>query len=994
MTAVAVPPRPEASWLRPRNAAIALALLSAAVLAAVVAYVRHQDVAAAEKLANWTAVVVAEQTARSLQTVDLRLDAVADAFLALERSGTLDEHSARAMLRAKLVGLPYVRAIWAIGADGRIAYDSDVGNIGVYLGDRGYFRAHVDGPGPDFHVGVPVRSRSIGTWLLGASRALRSPQRELRYVLVASVEPSFFHSVWGNIDLGPDGAIALFNRGGTLMMRSPPDDAAMGRDFSSLPLFTTQLPRAASGVFPTTSPIDQRQRITGYQTLPGYPQLVVSVGLSLERVLAPVHRLEWLAAGLWLAAFLLGALLVARLERQGKRLRQQSELLAMAGQIAGVAPWIANLEREEVLWSEQAAAMLELPADRPTPFGEVLAMLTPASAARGRDALQALKDEGKGFDLELELTTRSGRRMCLRSVGEIMRDPAGGGTWLLGSQQDVTDRHQLMEQVRSLNADLEAKVAQRTRELQEARHAADAANEAKSAFLANVSHEIRTPMNAIIGLTRMLRRQGAAPAQEGRLQQLETSGQHLLALVNDILDLSKIEAGRFELHVADFALRRTVDEVVALVRPQAEAKGLPLECDAGDIPARAVGDATRLRQLLFNYLGNAIKFTDHGFVRLRCCTLEAGEGKVRLRFEVRDTGIGIPPERIARLFEPFEQGDTSSSRRASGTGLGLPINRHIARLMGGEVGASSVPGQGSTFWCTVLLGQGKDGLAREEDDGASEAGMVQRLRSDYRGLRVLLAEDNPVSAEVAIDLLEDAGMAVDLARDGLEALARAREQVYDFVMMDMQMPRMDGLSATQAIRALPGWQAPPVIALTANVFAGDQRRCEEVGMNDFLTKPLQPEDLYRSLLRWLEPGATGARAPGAGTSPATSSPGAQAELERIAALPGMHRELVLAFRGTADRYLERFAGFLARHARSAHAARALVEAGDEAGATALVHSLAGEAAVLGAQAVQRCAIAVEDGLRQADGTGPDREVVVVDLEELEGAMAALVSGRS
>jgi hypothetical protein len=992
LLAAAMSARPGFSRWKPSWIAAVLAVLSAAVLAAALAHVRHEDLDAADRMANWTAIVIAEQTARSLQTVDLRLDAVAGTLAVLEQSSTLTQDSARQMLRANLRGLPYVRAIWAIAPDGHIAYDSDIGNVGTYLGDRAYFKAHLSGPKTDFYVGPPVRSRSIGTWLLGASKPMRSPDGTLRYVIVASVEPPFFDSVWRQADLGPGGAIALFNRSGTMMMRSPPDDASMGRDLAQLPLFREHLPKADAGVFQATSPLDQRERVVGYRTLPGYPQLVVAVGLSLDRVLAPVHRLAAMAGGVWLAALLLGTLLVLRLERQGSRLRNQSELLAMAGQVARAAPWVADLERGEMFCSEQAAAMLELPTDRPTPIADMLAMMPSASATTARRALQQAKAAGRSFDIEVELATASGRRVWLRCMAEPVRDDAGGGTWLMGTQQDVTERRELIEQVHVLNADLEAKVAQRTAELEEARHVADAANEAKSAFLANVSHEIRTPMNAILGLTRMLRRQATAPEQLARLRQIEASGQHLLALINDILDLSKIEAGRLELHAADFALRRTVDELVALVRPQAEAKGLRLDYAPGELPERAVGDATRVRQLLFNYLGNAIKFTNAGCVRLRCSVLDRSERTVRLRFEVSDTGIGIAPERLAGLFRPFEQADGSSSRQASGTGLGLAINRHLAQLMAGDVGASSVPGQGSTFWCSLELGR-SEAAARRAEAAAADADLLPRLRSHYGGLRVLLAEDNDLSAEVACDLLQDAGLLVEVARDGVEAVARAREQVYDFVLMDMQMPRVDGIAATQAIRALPAWQRVPIIALTANVFASDRRRCEEAGMNDFLTKPLRPEDLYRTLLRWAEPAAADAAAPGSADKPGpekSSSPAAgRQDLEQLAGRPDMQRDVVLSFRAAAPRYFELFAAFLARHACSPQAIRERVDQQDLAGAAAQAHSLAGGAAVLGALAVQRSAVALEHALRFADGSEAARGVVLADLDELASALAAL-----
>ena len=397
---------------------------------------------------------------------------------------------------------------------------------------------------------------------------------------------------------------------------------------------------------------------------------------------------------------------------------------------------------------------------------------------------------------------------------------------------------------------LEEEVRVRTLELAMARDAADAASQAKSAFLANMSHEIRTPMNGILGMADLLRRGGVTPQQAERLDRLDGAARHLLAIINDILDISKIEAGKFALDDAPVSIRDIMDNVVSMLTERARAKNLRLSVDCLDDCQGLHGDPTRLQQALLNYATNAVKFTEAGSVTLRASVQEAGDDWVLIRFEVTDTGIGIAAEARDRLFTAFEQADNTTTRKYGGTGLGLAITRRLAELMGGEAGVESTVGEGSTFWFSARLRQRMDmpapAVAEESADAEAE------IRQRHAGRRILVADDEPVNREVARFQLEEVGLAVDHACDGAEAVAMAGAAGYDCILMDMQMPRLDGLEATRRIRALPGYGRIPIVAMTANVFVEDRERCLEAGMSDFLGKPFNPDMLYRVLLRGLD----------------------------------------------------------------------------------------------------------------------------------------------
>ena len=689
-------------------------------------------------------------------------------------------------------------------------------------------------------------------------------------------------------------------------------------------------------------------------------------------------------------------------------LRHANGVLEQALELAKAATWRNDCAEghEQVRLSNRAIDLLGF---RPREGGVVMLdewrhqiELAAGSTQADRVVAQlrsAMSGAEECFDVRYPLCRQvDGERIWVQHIADAVFDFSGTEVLAMqGVLRDITLDRQAEE---SIIASMEA---------------AEATSRSKSDFLANMSHEIRTPMNAIIGLSGLALKVDMPPRVHDYLSKIRHSGEHLLGIINDILDFSKIESGKLEVETIDFALDDVLANAKNLLSEKIEEKSLILVCTvAPDVPPLLSGDPLRIGQILINFLSNAVKFTPAGSVRL-AVTLQSIAGvaeaqRVHLRFAISDTGIGLSPAQMARLFQSFGQADTSITRRYGGTGLGLAICKSLAERMGGQVGVESALGQGATFWFEAELGIGQKDIHRSLRDMASAADVpdqanlsaAPRMGADaalqrVRGARILLVEDNEINQQVACELLQSEGFSVDVADNGHIAVhsvaARAAEHIpYDLVLMDMQMPVMDGVTATRLLREIHSADRLPVVAMTANAMRVDRDRCLEAGMNAFVTKPIDPDALWRVLGKWIgdRPGlGQGRVVPPSLLQPTVDERHAQL-LQALQRVPGLDvaRGVYHAV-GNSRLYLVLLEKFLQAQSGAVTEMTQALAAGALGDAERIAHTLKGVAANLGAQRLAEAAAVVErtPNIATLQALAPQLDALCAALRAVPGLQA-------
>lgn len=734
------------------------------------------------------------------------------------------------------------------GADGSILSSAGLPLLQrANIFGREDFQVHLHGHDDVLFIGRPIHIGRAGDWGIPISRRIDLPDGRFGGVVVLLIDARQVGSFYQDMGLGSNGVTEVARLDGVSIVRvTAAGGLTAGDDMSQSPLTLAARARS-SGWVRTTNAAGGPTRYFAFRRLEEYP-LYVTAGMSEDDILVSWRRnAHWFAIVGGVATVLILGFVCVIFRQVGRLQRYTAALGASERRFRSFAEVAADWfwEQDENLRFTYISDSIErYTGSRPESYiGRTVAEVITAAQGETSDSVQ---------------TTWVPRREPIK--GFHVRRRGQNGEWhdLSINAEPIFDDAENFRGFRGVGRDVTAEVAAQ-QEVLRARDAAESATLAKSAFLATMSHEIRTPMNAVLGIAGLMLDDELPLRHRPMIEAIRESGEYLLGLLNDILDFSKLDAGKMELEEAPFAPRSLAAGTVQMLSARAAAKGLALSATVKDgLPLCLRGDAGRLRQVMINLLGNAIKFTETGEIALEIDSRETRADGILICCAITDTGIGIKPEILPTLFQEFRQGESSIARRYGGSGLGLAICRRLVERMGGTIGVESEPGRGSRFWFTALLKEDQAEAASpgDEDARASLEHVEAALAARCPKLRVLVAEDNATNLFVTMRILQKLGIDADSAADGIEAIAAVKARPYDLILMDMQMPNMDGLQAARTIRGMAQAVASvPIIALTANAFAEDARQCREAGMNEFLAKPFSAAALTMMIGRYVEAAA-------------------------------------------------------------------------------------------------------------------------------------------
>jgi len=794
--------------------------------------------------------VFEEHTIRTIQGVDQAI-----LFLMNQYARLGDKIDIAGYVKDGLISDDLFIQLGIVNDKGIYSYGTQTSGIGTDVSERENIRVHFPADTGQLFIGKSTIGAVTQKWSMTFTRRINKLDGSFGGAVAVSLDPQYLTSFYRQIDLGKYGIIALVGADSTIRARRQGDEVSYGQDLTGSAVMKAAFEQG-NGTTVNVARVDGVKRLYSFRKVKDYP-LWIFVASGEEESLAEANfraRLYQMFGGALSLLILAFSLVISR--DIARRKQTETSLADSEMQLRTIIDnepeciKIVAADGSLTFMNPAGLKMIEADDLSQVKGHPVLGVIAPEFQAAYAD-LHERVIKGESAHMEYQVVGLHGGRRWLETHAVPMQSQ--GEVLHLAITRDIDERKKYEAELEQHYKHLEELVASRTAELSSAKDTAEAANRAKGRFLANMSHELRTPMNAIMGMTSMALRRAEDPQLVDKLTKIDNASHHLLSVINDILDISKIEAERLILERVSFKFGQVLDNLVSMVGQRAAEKGLKLFIDLSPDIARLslLGDPLRLGQILLNLTGNAVKFTAQGAITLRIMKLEESPDDVLLRCEVQDSGIGISPEDQTRLFSSFEQGDGSMTRKYGGTGLGLVISRRLAELMGGDIGLVSTVGQGSTFWFIVRLGKANESAVPSAPTFAEESAELQ-LKTHYAGTRILLAEDEPINQEVSRGLLEDVGLTVELAEDGARAVAMAQRSHYDLILMDMQMPQMNGVEATRVIRELPGYAKTPILAMTANAFDEDRKVCIEAGMDDHLGKPVVPQALYETLLKWLE----------------------------------------------------------------------------------------------------------------------------------------------